>query len=354
MRAARLVSVITLALAASALFPGQASASSTSPQSIDFGSVVVGKSRTSTLVVRATGVVEGNIFGSSSTPSITVGQGNCSFVDEECDLAITFAPTALGPVSGTVTVSGCLLLPCTTIVQLALVPVSGIGASSVASRHAPSWPGWDIARGVTLTSFADSGYVLDGFGGIHGFSNPSTPVPAGATTGPRFSRDLARGIALLPDNTGGYVVDAFGGLHGFGIGLSAPPPPAVGPRFSGDLARGVAVTENGTGGYVLDAFGGLHRFAIGSNPQPPVPSGGPHWPGFKIARGIATGKTGGYVLDGYGGVHRFATLGTLPPAVSGGPSWRGWDIARGIAMGAVQKHGVVIDGYGGLHNLTST
>ena len=47
--------------------------------------------------------------------------------------------------------------------------------------------------------------------------HPLNGAPAIAIAGgPRFSNDLARAVALRGDGTSGYVLDGYGGLHRFG------------------------------------------------------------------------------------------------------------------------------------------
>lgn len=195
----------------------------------------------------------------------------------------------------------------------------------------PSWFGWDIARGVARRA-GGGGLVLDGFGGLHRFASGGARSPA-ASGGPYWSGwDIARGVAILPDGTGGYVLDGFGGLHPFGIGNRARPPEAkVSGYWAGwDIARGVTLNPDGSGGYVVDGFGGLHPFSVGSGPKPPAPTATPRWPGRDIVRGVSASRDGlgGYVLDGFGGISRYAV--SASPAPLSGPTWPGWDIARGI------------------------
>ena len=200
-----------------------------------------------------------------------------------------------------------------------------------AATGGPYWSGWDIARGVARRA-AGGGLVLDGFGGLHRFAS-SAKRPAATSGGPYWSGwDIARGVAILPNGTGGYVVDGFGGLHPFAIG-SNPKPPAA--KVSGywvgwDIARGVTLNPDGKGGYVVDGFGGLHPFVVGSNPKPPAVNAAPYWSGWDIVRGVSASRDGlgGYVVDGFGGIHRYRVWG-LPAALSG-PYWPGWNIARGI------------------------
>ncbi len=200
--------------------------------------------------------------------------------------------------------------------------------------------GWNIARGLALSP-SGTGYMLDGWGALHavklrGDGFPSGPAFNAAVTGLGYWRgwDIARDVVLMPDGTGGYVLDGWGGLHRFGLGSdTAPPAASAGYWYGWDIARGLALLPDGTGGYVLDGFGGLHPFAIGNHPPPPAVSAG-YWNGWDIARGVSIlpDGTGGYVLDGFGGLHPFA-IGNhpLPPAASAG-YWNGWDIARGTAL----------------------
>jgi hypothetical protein len=218
-----------------------------------------------------------------------------------------------------------------------LHPIALPGGVPPPAATGPSWPGWDIARGVALASTRTGGYVLDGYGGIHPFAVAGNAPPPNATGGPAWPGwDIASGIASLANGTG-YVLDGYGGIHPFAVAGNAPPPNATGgPTWPGwDIARDIALLPNGTGGYVLDGYGGIHPFAVGTNAAPPPAAGGPYWQGWDIARGITLlpNGTGGYVLDGYGGIHPFA-VGTnaRPGSPSGAPSWSGWDIANGISV----------------------
>lgn len=212
---------------------------------------------------------------------------------------------------------------------------------------------------------ASAGYIVDGYGGLQNFAVGGAK-PLGATHGGPYwpGWNIARGVALYHDPhtgaaTGGYVLDGFGGLHGFAIGNN-PLPPAVhgGPYWAGwDIARGVTINSAGTGGYVVDGFGGLHTFALGSNSVSSlaVPTGGPYWPGWNITRGVTLlpGDAGGYIVDGFGGIHTFATHGHTASVPTGGPYWPGWDITRGISVTS-DGWGFVLDGYGGAHSFKAT
>jgi hypothetical protein len=67
------------------------------------------------------------------------------------------------------------------------------------------------------------GYTLDGFGGVHAFGG--APVLVASVYWPGW--DIARGISLVPGGAGGgYVLDGFGGIHAFGT-----PTPGTSPAY---------------------------------------------------------------------------------------------------------------------------
>lgn len=216
--------------------------------------------------------------------------------------------------------------------------------SSPPGSH-PTWPNWDIVRGVAAHPDG-GGYVLDAFGGVHRIGN------APALNGNPYWRnwDITRGIALNTDGAGGVILDGFGGLHPFGqIGAVTQ-----GPYWPGwDVAHEVEMSPVSTGqnpkGLIMDRWGGLHPFGGLAKP-----SGGPYWPGWEIARGVALDPDDpqgrkGVILDGWGGLHPFG--GAQAP--TGGPYWKGWDIARDVIVIAdgdpsVVK-GYIVDAWGGVH-----
>jgi hypothetical protein len=60
----------------------------------------------------------------------------------------------------------------------------------------------------------------------------------------------------LPSGRGGFVVDAWGGIHGFGSAKVV----AASAYWPGwDIVRGIAIDGHGNG-TVLDAWGGRHPF----------------------------------------------------------------------------------------------
>lgn len=210
---------------------------------------------------------------------------------------------------------------------------AGCTGSPGGVRGAPHWPGWDIARGVAVTPGA-RGLVLDGWGGLHPFAFADGTTSGLTVHGAPYWRgwDIARGVAVVPEGTGGYEVDGWGGLHPFALGRGAMPAAASGaPYWRGwDIVRGVALLPDGRGGYVLDGWGGLHPFGG----APAVTPGAAYWSGQDIARGvtIAPDGSGGWVADAYGGLHPFGIGGNAPaPLTTGGPFWVGWKIVRGVA-----------------------
>ncbi|HVH63535.1 MAG TPA: CAP domain-containing protein [Candidatus Dormibacteraeota bacterium] len=97
------------------------------------------------------------------------------------------------------------------------------------------WYGQNIARdfwvGPGTSATSASGYVLDAFGGFHPFWTAGTAAPATVTTyGYWYQVDIARGMWLLPTATpstaSGYVLDGFGGIHPFSVS-GQPLPPAI-------------------------------------------------------------------------------------------------------------------------------
>jgi hypothetical protein len=158
----------------------------------------------------------------------------------------------------------------------------------------PYWLGWDISRGLALSSLG-RGYVLDGWGGLHPFGG------APAARGPYWPGwDIARGVAELPGTDSGVIIDGYGGIHSFGgaqINKSGT------SYWNGwDITRGIALLPNGSGGYTLDAYGGIHPFGAARPARTDF-----YLPGQDLARGITldlNGK-GGWVIDVHGVYHPF-------------------------------------------------
>ena len=147
--------------------------------------------------------------------------------------------------------------------------------------------GWDIARRVVIFPDGSGGYVLDGWGGVHGFGI-NGPVPAAAAsvqvTGYWPNYDIARSIVLVPGNgnESGFVLDGLGGIHSFhpasdGSALPAAP---VGPRWSWDIARSLYLLPgSATAGYTMDGWGGIHPFG-----GAPAVVSSAYWPNWDIAK----------------------------------------------------------------------
>ena len=197
------------------------------------------------------------------------------------------------------------------------------------------------------------GFVMtDGHGDLRSFGTSGAAPRVSSSA--HFNGDIARNLAMTPDGGTGYLLDGYGGLHPIGVGQNA----AAASTFGGgywpgwDIARGVAITPTARGGYLLDGFGGLHSFGIGQARSIPKVIGGPYWSGWDIARGVATlpNGHGGFVLDGFGGMHWFS-LGSsrVAPAIIGAPYWPGSDVARGIMISPDGTGGYVLDAVGALH-----
>jgi lysozyme len=126
------------------------------------------------------------------------------------------------------------------------------------------WPGWKIARAVATFADGTGGVVLDGWGGVHPFTvaGDSQAAATPGVTGYWPNWDIARSIVLLPGSTythySGYVLDGWGGIHPFG----GAPPLSTGAYWAGwDIATSIVLLPGSSiAGYVLDGWGGLHQF----------------------------------------------------------------------------------------------
>lgn len=128
------------------------------------------------------------------------------------------------------------------IISLLFFAAHSAGPVQASTPSAPLWPKWDIARGVATSAGGNSGYILDGFGGLHPFSLAGRPPDPVTRTGYWRGWDIARGVALRADGRSGYVLDGRGGLHPFGVTGDMPPAVTVTGHWPGDMARGVALT----------------------------------------------------------------------------------------------------------------
>src|SRR5262249_42606085 len=150
-----------------------------------------------------------------------------------------------------------------------------VGSSS--GRNGSNNEDFVLARFASDGGPGACGYVVDAYGGLHGFGvgTPARP-PAAVGALYRGGVDFARGGAVSRA-AGGRVVGGAGGLHPVGTaGVAAAPEPGPGPVLPSNLGRGVAMLPDGSGGYVLDGWGGMHAFAIGNHAKPP-PVATPYW-----------------------------------------------------------------------------
>jgi hypothetical protein len=222
--------------------------------------------------------------------------------------------------------------------------VHGYGGAGPVNTSA-YWPGWDIGRAMVMRPNRTSGYVLDGWGGVHPFGD----APFVGVSAFWLGWDIARGIALNPcDNTGnsGYVLDGWGGVHPFG---GAPFVAGAAYWRGWDIARGIALNPCSGGvvsGYSLDGWGGVHPFWQQNTPAIAGPSNFAYWLGWDIARAIVvTGSGSGYTLDGWGGVHAFGSAVGNVSITGYSPSL----YARAITYAPSLGGGYTLDAYGGLH-----
>jgi spore germination protein YaaH len=163
-------------------------------------------------------------------------------------------------------------------------------AAPLAAQTTAYWQGWDIARKVVIFPDGTGGYVLDGWGGVHAFGI-NGPAPVATTklvqTGFWPNWDIAHDIVLIPGNGNhsGYVLDGWGGVHAFhpsGDGSTLPAEISTAFWRGWDIARAMwLLPGSATAGYTLDGWGGLHPF--GGAPQL---MNTPTWPGWDIAKSI--------------------------------------------------------------------
>ena len=87
-----------------------------------------------------------------------------------------------------------------------------------------------VVLAVVSPVFAQDGYILDGFGGVHSFDGaPVLPNPT-----PYFGFDVAQSIVIIPSGDGYFVLDRFGGVHTGGAAVAGSP---GSPYFGFDIAR---------------------------------------------------------------------------------------------------------------------
>jgi hypothetical protein len=222
------------------------------------------------------------------------------------------------------------------------------GATITGNGSQPLW-GIDYGRGVATCLGVDNyGYELDLYGGVHQLGT----APAVTTSAYWSGWDIARGLVLRTDCHSGYVLDGYGGLHPFTrVGDPQPPVPTLSAYWGGwDIARAVDFVGQINGvdsGYVLDGYGGVHQWG-----NAPATSGFAYWGGWDIARAIVPylqgGVGAGYTLDGYGGVHDFGNA----PFVKSHQTYWGVDVARGVTIANNSLTGYYVDTSGSLQTFT--
>ena len=226
------------------------------------------------------------------------------------------------------------------------------GATITGQGASPLW-GADYGRGVaTCSGFDDYGYELDLHGGVHALGT----APPVTITASWPKSDMARGLVLRPDCQSGYVLDGWGGLHPF-YSAAVGPTLDTNPHVTGfwpnmDIARSVDYVGEINGvdsGYVLDGHGGVHEWG---DAAPLSSSEYPYWPDLDMARTIIPymldPNGAGYVLDAWGGVH---PIGSAPRVVSTSWYWE-VDIARGMALSPGSTTGYYVDSLGSVQTFS--
>ncbi len=130
------------------------------------------------------------------------------------------------------------------------------------------WPGQDAAKGIAVFPDGSGGLVLDAYGGIHPFATGTNPMPAAPVTSAIWPGwNIARAIVLNPNSTAsaysGYVLDGFGGIHPFvSKGLSMPSMPQISGYWPGwDVAKAIVNLPGTPGaGYVVTYDGYFHPY----------------------------------------------------------------------------------------------
>jgi hypothetical protein len=169
-------------------------------------------------------------------------------------------------------------------------------------------------------------YTLDGYGGMHGDDSPAVSASA-FWPGWKIARS-AKPWPAGGQAQSGLVLDGWGGLHPYGSGITSLSQSGYWPNW--DIARGLVLSGSGHSGYVLDGWGGLHQFYGAGDTAPAQISPPGYWPNWDIARAVwlvPETASEGYTLDGWGGLHPF---GGAPP-ISTFAYWPGQDIAVALS-----------------------
>lgn len=151
----------------------------------------------------------------------------------------------------------------------------GPDKSRISTAKAPYQSGVDFARGVALVPHRPQGPTIPitptseeaapgaDYGGVTLDQTGALAVWGGATVDttnrPSWSEDLARGVVVLGFGEGGYVLDAYGGIHGFGLTRPAPDP----VYYNGvDWFRGLTIDTTLAKLYSIDRYGGIYATDI--------------------------------------------------------------------------------------------
>jgi hypothetical protein len=167
---------------------------------------------------------------------------------------------------------------------------SGTAPTAVGNTY---WPGWDIARKVVIFADGTGGFTMDAWGGLHPFGvNLATTVTESSINKSGYwpGWKIARDVKFIPGNGGhsGYVEDGWGGLHPFfvttDLGASMPAAITNNSYWPGwDIARGLwFIPGSSNSGYTLDGWGGPHPFG-----NAPAIQSFQYWPGWDIAVAIS-------------------------------------------------------------------
>lgn len=265
------------------------------------------------------------------------------------DLYVSPLPSGVSPTSTAQPVSAAAI----TAYRDAYRPPGGVTLDGWGGLHpfggyplniagASYWPGWDIAKSLTMQPQGDGGWLMDGYGGIHAFGGAENISDEPYWQGWDIARDFvltSRDAHGNLDGRQGYVLDGWGGVHAFG-GAPQLPTPAYWAGY--DVARGLDVhlSSAGTpdGVVVIDAFGGLH-YAGGY----PALQAAPYYRGQETYERLQRTSDGHlYAVTHFGVAVSLGsedvttvpwTASSIAPYWSGYSDWGVWDIIRDVALG---------------------
>ncbi len=195
--------------------------------------------------------------------------------------------------------------------------IIAFGGVKLDTTNAPSWPGMDVARALSILSDGSGGWLLDKYGAIHAFG--TAPAIASAF---QSDQDVARALVVLEGGASGWILDASGALHAFG----SAPQLASNFAATGD-ARGLDVHFDGKGavdgGWVLDGFGGMHAF--GAAPDLGSP---PQFKDYDVWTKLHVVSGGAYVIGRWGIIQPLGKPEGIP--LAGLPDTKDADVVRDI------------------------